>query len=654
MTTPLLILLAVAAAQFLLVLRAFAVERREGLPPSTARLVIAAVILAIMALAVWRPFRLPERSPKAALEQRIAANEQELRDLRKELDSIRQSTTSPGPVTAAPRPALSPTMLAILIVVFAFGTLAILLSGDPSTLLPSSIRERFGDVTTRRQRARAAAALQRLAAAADDGRYDDGASIAESIDDHLLDRVDVTNYVFLSAYCAVMRAGATTNAGKRAELLQKPIAGLTALIGRAPAFAAGRYLLGVAHGLLDEHKAALEHFDASAKPLAKAELPFTHNRSVCVLGLAAEKLAQNEVPAAEELFRQVRSLEVLGDRVQIMLLEHRVAGIRRSLAAGRLAEARTAVEELRGMKGLPRNDAAALANACRAFDVLVAYREGDDDRTLALVREFVASILPRNLPPVDDETADEYLEAAVDAKSLPFSRETFRGFLFLQAIVAARVSARGGKPLQPEQTQELAGGLLRALQFEPRHREVLAALGILYYWFSDDKRTKAMAWVQSAVIMGTRSMIARRVLAKYRATETERQDLLDRFLRSSGRFFTDPAVRPQVRKALSEELGRFREFQPLLADVDAAGDLPSQDPSIESLRDRAAFLDSLVDDAMRLAEPDRRQLLLPIREEYSRLVNTLGATAARLGELDQSILREVGKIAFGAAARSTT
>jgi hypothetical protein len=245
---------------------------------------------------------------------------------------------------------------------------------------------------------------------------------------------------------------------------------------------------------------------------------------------------------------------------------------------------------------------------------------------------------------VSDEAADEFLDPAVQPESLKLPRELYRTLFFLEAVLLTRAEAARGQPLTPQQAEQISLPLLRALQFEPRHREVLAALGALTYWFIPGKRIKGLEWIQAAVTMGVRSPTARRLLEWDKARELERQDLLQYFLGASARFLTDSTLSAQIRGALIEELGRFQDFAPVLAELEQRVDSEPQSPTVQTLRERARYLQGLMADVGRRKNLSPQDGMAALRNEYGRVVEVLEAASGQLAQLDRRVITEIGKL----------
>ncbi|HEX8118818.1 MAG TPA: hypothetical protein VF521_16190 [Pyrinomonadaceae bacterium] len=279
-----------------------------------------------------------------------------------------------------------------------------------------------------------------------------------------------------------------------------------------------------------------------------------------------------------------------------------------------------------------------------AFNARVALREEDPERTLALTTAFIDRHTPPGLPKPDEEAADETLGSPVAEGDLPFPREVLRGFLFLQAVALCKLEARKGATLTERQVEKLSESLLRGLQFEPRQRDLLAALGGLYYWFRKDRRKKALEWLEAATLMGVVSRIVPKILEHDRQFEMERREALDWFRSASARFLRDPTLAGEVRSALVEELGRFQEFEPLLISLEQKPDLEQEEPTLETLKERARYLAQLVADISRTGRQAERQAdLMQLRNQYLSSLEILERTTQNMTEMEQRVVKELGK-----------
>jgi hypothetical protein len=255
---------------------------------------------------------------------------------------------------------------------------------------------------------------------------------------------------------------------------------------------------------------------------------------------------------------------------------------------------------------------------------------------------------PANLPEPDEQAADEYLFAAVDSATLDPPAQLFRALYFLvavaetQLITGLRTAARPAA-LREDEVLRIARPLFRALQFEPRHREALAALGVLFYLCKPGSREKALEWLDAAVAMGTSSKSARRLLDVNRDRAAARESLLDGFRAASARFLGDPMVDPKVRAALLEELGRFQGFLPVLTDLEPQSEIGYESPTLAALNERMSYIRDVAADAQRHLPDDTARSLVAIRDEFDALVTSIAQGTSRISELERRVMAEVGR-----------
>jgi tetratricopeptide (TPR) repeat protein len=653
---PLWICVAVSLALLVLSARAALIQRREGLLPSLTRLYVAAASFALITGAVVWATR-PVSAPVAAatnLDPAFAPARAELAAKTKHLDELRASQreaeheiaelaaklpeNARGAELAPFDPAAvrSARLLGVILLVFAlllFAVPAVVLLGDPRTLLmrrrpPPPAAEPVG--------------VDALALAAIEGRHADGIEAADKTREGELDTLDLLDFLFARAFCAVKLAS-ENGAKDTAAQLASAVKDLAKLIELAPNMGEAHYLLGTARGLLGELEPALASFERAEALLTGADFPFAHNQSVCLLGLAEKRLAEGDGPEAARLFDRVAKLGVLAAQIPLTSITHGLLQIRSHVKGGKLDAARDEIARVRTFKDLGAEQQKAVALTCDVYDLLVLFHRGQHPETLAATTAFLARWMPPGLPEPDEHTADEYLFPAVDRDKLPLLPELFRGFLFLEAVTRMAILARKGALPRDQEVTDLAKPLLRALQFQPRHREVLAALGALYYWCKPDARDKALEWMEAAAAMGVKSEIVRRWLDQDRRRELERHDLLDAFRGTAARFLTDSMVSPRVREALLEELGRFQEFRPLLVDLEQGGAVGQQSPTIAALRERALYLQDAASQVTAVRTGAEGQRLMAAQAEYGMLVEQLDQASTRLSDLDRRVMEDIGK-----------
>ncbi|HEX7835916.1 MAG TPA: hypothetical protein VF469_00560, partial [Kofleriaceae bacterium] len=378
-----------------------------------------------------------------------------------------------------------------------------------------------------------------------------------------------------------------------------------------------------------------------------AERAFDRDDSVCLLMLAEARLAAADNDGATRLFDEVTRIGVLADQIPVAMVTHRILTVREHLKAGKHGEAADGIARIRQVTGL--GDAARRATeiACDVYDIAIRHRSGEHQRALDGAAALLGRWLPDKLPDVDDQVADEYLLPAIDAKQLALPASLYRGLYFLEAVVRVELGARRGQGLGDAEVDAVATALLRALQFQPRHREVLAALAALYLAYRKERTEKAIAWLDAALTMGVRSPRARGLLAEARRIERERKELLAVFRRGAARYLSDPAVAARVREALIEELGRFDEFRPVVLDLQASGALDAPgtgEVTVGALRERAAFVGGIASEVVGRADPAAVRGLAEVHRELTSLVNNVDTSATRIAALERAVLEQLGKI----------
>lgn len=650
--------------------RAYLLEKREGLPRSSMRVVISiAIALGIIAMGVLTtlssgpsapPARAPnaERSPDTqhkidGLKKDIAELTEVLIKKQTELAKLDPTTIEPDPTT----PSEWPVMVAIALVMFGFGALAL---GDLSTLMP------------RRKKAPASpeapdqvpgqptaldkpepADLPTLAAHANAGRWRKGVACAHKISIEQLHKLEVLDFLYLRAFCSVMTVaapeqGVTVTHQDRTEKLATATKDLESLLELAPHMAEARWLAGYVKARTSDWQGALDMMRAARSELGAAEsVPFAENESVCLLMLAEGKLATADNEGATRLFDEVTQIGVLTDQIPVAMVTHRILAVREHIKANKLTEAAEGIARIRQVEGLGDEAKRAASIACDVYDVAIQFKAGELDRTLAATRTFFDRWLPAQLPDVEDQVADEFLLPAIDRSKLPLPADLYRGLFFVQAVVRVDLASRKGQPLSAEDVDAIATLLLRALQFQPRHRDSLAALGALYLAYRKDRTEKALAWLDAALTMGVRSPRARALLAEARRAELERKELLSMFRSASARFLSDPAVGISVRKALIEELGRFDEFRPVVLDLQDSGALeapPQGEVTVSALRERAAFVGGIASEVVRRSDPAAVGKLSEIHRELTALANNVDTSATRIAALERAVMEQLGRI----------
>jgi tetratricopeptide (TPR) repeat protein len=584
----------------------------------------------------------------AKIDEQKKPFEQKIADLRRRLPQPPPPASSPTPppaekgwLSSIPRQKLILAAIAITALLLLAGFAVLLMGGEIRTLFPegwSLSRRRAGDGADLKKE------LDRLTSVVWQKDYERGLAIAQRMPEKRLAHFDRLDYLFLRAYCAVhLMSGEEAEGGgeERSRLREAAIKDLESVVEEAPKRGEALYLLGLAYGLAGRNAEALAMFDQSQEILARHDLPFDHNQSVCLLKLAELSLSENNIEQAEKYFRRVTTLGKLAGSVVESRIRIGINDLRSAINKKEMEAASSAIRKLEGLSGLRQEHKLQLEAIQAAFSARVALRTGDASQALEQAKRFLEKHLPANLPRPDEEVADETLGLFILEDELPFPREVFRGFLFIQAVALCKLEAQPRAKLSEAQVAKLSEPLLRGLQFDPRHRELLGALGGLYYWFRKDKRQKALDWLEAAAMMGVSGRIVHKILERDRIIEMERREALDWFRSASARFLRDPTLAGEVRHALVEELGRFQEFEPLLISLQQRPELEPEEPTLEEIKERAAYLAQLVADAARKGQSDRHARLAQIRAEYSACLETLERTTENITTLEQRIFAEL-------------
>jgi len=538
-----------------------------------------------------------------------------------------------------------------------FGALAL---GDLSTLVPRRTKSVAEPAPAEQVPGQPIAAekpevadLPTLAAHVHAGRWKKALACAAKINAEGLHKLEVLDYLYLRAFASVMAVAApegdvAVGHQDRTDKLAAAAKDLERLLELAPHMAEARWLSGYVKARAADWQGALDTMRAARADLGgDEEVPFAENESVCLLMLAEAKLATADNEGATRLFDEVTQIGVLAGQIPVAMVTHRILAVRESIKANKLAEAAEGIARIRQVEGLEEDAKRQASIACDVYDVAIQYKAGELDKTLAATKTFFSRWLPAQLPDVEDQVADEFLLPAIDKAKLALPAELYRGLFFVEAVARVDLASRKGQPLSPEDVDAIATLLLRALQFQPRHRESLAALGALYLAYRKDRTEKALAWLDAAITMGVRSPRARALLAEARRAELERKELLSMFRSASARFLSDPAVGVAVRKALIEELGRFDEFRPVVLDLQDSGALdapPSGEVTVTALRERAAFVGGIASEVVRRADPAAVGKLSEIHRELTALANNVDTSATRIAALERAVMEQLGRI----------
>ena len=649
--------------------RAFLLEKREGLERSTLRFAASVVIaLGLVAMGVYESV-LNKPSAGTVAEKPLAHDaptqakidglKKEVADLNDQLAKKQAELEKLDPTMAPPvepsGPAQWPLMVAVSLVLFAFGALAL---GDLQTLIPRkrkpAAEPEAPEQTPGSPQAEGKpepATLAALTAHANGGRYKAALAMAGRMSVEQLHKLEVLDFLYLRAFCSVMAVAApedgtaVTHQDRDAKLAvaQKDLASMIEL---APHSAEAAWLSGYVKARAGDWQGGLDTMRA-AKAGLDANNGSEVNESVCLLMLAEAKLAAADNAGATKLFDEVTQLGVLAGQIPVAMVTHRILTVREHIKAGKFAEAADGIASVREVTGLDEASQRAATIACDVYDVAIHYRSGELDKALAATQAFMGRWLPAQLPDVEDQAADEFLLPAIDKASLQLPHDLYRGLFFLEAVVRVDLASRKGAPLATDEVDVIATALLRALQFQPRHRESLAALGALYLAYKRDRTAKALSWLDAAMTMGVRSPRARNLLAEARRAELERKELLQMFRSASAKFLSDPQVGVGVRKALIEELGRFDEFRPVVLDLQESGALeasPQGEITVTALRERAAFVGGIASEVVRRAEPAAVQKLADIQRELTSLANNVETSSTRITALERQVMEQLGRI----------
>ena len=681
-TIDLLIIWAAATAAFgflLLAMRTRNIQREHGLRRSRHHLTAAITVFGVMAaVAIGGTFitlfqtsggslstqKMPsvvQLNPTveqlAVLERERIALEEKLSTLRRQIESFKEAnangsdkhgteSTAPFSDASNTRPELSlggrvPTTIFVITFAIILADVALLLFlGDRDVIVGLLL----GMPRTKGElRLKTLANLELLITAADKGEFLQGLEYAANVDPHLLGRYESMDLLFLRAYCAVQCAMSGNPDANREVNLEEAVRSLTSLLEEAPNHTEAVYLLATAVGFQGDFATALERFAEAESANPKSDLPFAHNKSVCMLRLAEERLNLGDADESSRLFDRVSQLNKLADRIPTTLVRVRLSRVQHSIHCGRFSEAADGIQAVRRIEGLDQEFRLNVEIVCDAMQTLASLRETNDHLVVRQIDDFLSKHFPAGLPQVDEDIADEYLEPPISGIDLRVDARVFGAFLFLKSAVLARSVAKTGSPPTIAQATEIINTLLMALQFELRQRDVLAALGGVHYWFVPEKREKAVRWLQSAVVLGVKSQIARRILDRDQQIEEENREALEWFRSATGRFLHDPTVSSHVRQALIEELGRFRGFQPMLLELDQQTDLDSEEPTVRLLRERAEYMQQVVSDFAKRKSAVSEAQLGELREEYTRLIAVLDTSAGRMAEIERRFVQEVGK-----------
>jgi hypothetical protein len=677
-------------ALFGLAVRGYLVEVREGMRISRARVfTLAGLCLAATVLVLWTTLVPSEPTAAIAVEQRQtvqnsvpAQNRGQVQAVQSDLDRLAQQlkqNQEQERTLEATRTALLSSQqadnnklkalgvstplfetvvhsyekvddrsrielgLAALIAMILAGVMILAVGGQIQSLFPGGLPllgVRSEDEEALRLR------LDELASLVDAAKYREALDKAASISENKLRPFDQLDLLYLRAFASVQLVASPTpdeSEDQRQSLLDKAIADLEFVTQQAPKREEATYTLGFAYacGSKPTYEEALRAFEL-AGPLLDPSMKETlnYNKSVCCMRLAEENLTRGDTNQAEAYFARAANLGQRGDSVAQARLRIGMIDLRSAVNRQDLAAASAALAKLEGLPNMSNEHRTQVEVICSALDARLALRRDDPQAALKECEEFLTAHLPPALPELSDDTADETFSPVLEA-DLPFATGVFQGFLFIDAVARSKIEAnRRTRPTQA-QVEKLAEPLLRALQFVPRQRDLLGALGGLYYWFRRDKLDRARDWLEAAVAMGAGGRLIRSILERDRMVEIERGNALDWFRSASSRFLRDPALASEVRRALVEELGRFQEFEPTLISLREKPELEQEEPTLQGLRDRAAYLAELLTSIRASDHSDRFARLAQIQAEFNACLKNLESNTQTISALERRAFAEL-------------
>ncbi len=540
------------------------------------------------------------------------------------------------------------------------GTLSLFLIGDRRNLF---ISKRPRPITTPRKNkpdpreipSKPLEPLDRLARLIDKEQYEAALDLAKEIEKSKLKELDRMDFSYLKSFCIVMIlmpyylevTKGTSNLPplspeRKEALVSEAVEELSEMRARAPRNAEAQYLLGIVLTFKKKYREALELFNKAQNRL-RGEESLKYIKSLCLLTLAGDLLSKADQEGANKLFDEVVSLKVLKDRIPGVFVANRLLNIMKSYKESRFEEARQGLVSIAKIEGVNSDQKKAIEIILGALEIMILFTEKSIKKTVKNTANFLEKWTPADLPEPGDQTADEILSPVAGKDDLPFPVSIFRAFYFLQAVVMLQLREMKNKAPGKEETQELALPLLRALQFEPRDRELLACLGALYVLFLPDKREKALEWLDAADIMGIESEYIRSLLEKYRSIEVERKHILERFRTLTTRFLADGSVNADIKRELAKELGQFHEFRPILIELGDLGEIQQKSPTLQSLLNRAQYLCQLSKDLSQSEIIAGKKQILSISREYDGLVKVIQSVSTKLEAFEKQLMKEIGK-----------
>lgn len=670
-----------------LAVRAYRIELREGMKVSTYRLLAlgliqltGTVVLVLMTMLPATPTdivdekrerqvdNLPDQKQQQARQvnsqlEQIPSELKQLDDQQRALDERRKqilqsksneqkvldnlgvktgiTTKVTGAVEQMNHQSRTELGIGCLAVLLLAGILILLVGGQMQKLLPHGLlMTGAGGASDAELRA----ILDELADLVNSEKDREALEKAKTIPEKKLRPGDTLDLLFLRAFSAVRVVAFPDKDGsqeERLQLLASAISDLEFVTAEAPRREEAFYTLGVAYGLHGQHQESLASFEAAEPNLeAKMKPMLEQNKGICCLRLAEESLGRGNTEQAEEYYARASSLSqesglVVQSRFRIAMI-----GLRSALSSGNLNAASATLAKMATIRDLGEKQKQQNRVIDSALNAQLALRRDDPQSALKECETFLTAHLPADLPELSIDTADETFSPILE-EDLPFPRAIYQSFLFIRAVALSRLKKVSRSRLTHAEIDELSYPLLRALQFVSRQRDLLGALGGLYCWFRREDSARARQWLEAAVFMGARGRMIRAILEHDRLIEQERGTALDWFRSASARFLRDPALAGEVRHALVEELGRFQEFAPMLIQLQDQPPLEDEEPTVQNLQDRAAYLADLVSQVVITGPPDRYARLAQLQNEYITCLKNLEQNAQSITALEKRIFSEM-------------
>ncbi|WP_210489345.1 SEL1-like repeat protein [Rufibacter aurantiacus] len=667
-----------------LVLYTFLVERKEGLRISINRLyatLICSVLLGAVAVFSLRgeskniikplpavlsqPKQTPQLKRLSLKEQQSISNlKLEIRNLLRQKSNIEDKITNiqndiskiqnirSGENTSSKIPAKVPTTTSwptlICIGLLISQLVFIIFADDPRTLLSVWQWSRNKNSQQGIQYEDSLKKLNQLAEEVQMERYEVGLALAEDIGPYLLSTLEQVDLYYLKSFCIIqilLNRCTTEGSGfptlNDKKLMAESEKSLNTLLSLAPRLSEAEYLSALLEMLQENYKEAILKFDNAHKTISNKDADFDNFISTCCLYLAAQLLAEGQSESADHLFKRVISMGVAADRVPAILLENRLLQVSQYYKSGEYAAAHQALEAIDQVTELTKEQQQSVNLLTSTFNALILNAENKHANALAAISSFLTKYTPKNLPEPDDYAADELLFPIVNNEELPFEAEIFRGLYFFEAIL--KVQLLQVWPPNQEQIMSVSQSLLRALQFSPRHREVLAALGIFYFYGKTDKKNKALEWLEAAISMGVFHPFVGQLVEKEKGKEDKRSKLLDKFLSLSLERLSSRDIAENMRKALLDEWGQFKDFHPVLQEIKENTKMNFAPITFQAVLNRAKYIQEFATEISNSDIGDSSSQLNQAKDRYERLTNSFQRQMLELTEIEKLILQEIGK-----------